>query len=160
MKKSVTFAFMICLMLSCIHQSDGQSIKTFKSINWLAGRWEAEDKKGNVYEEWKLVNEKMMEGKRYKVYKNDTMNKETLRLELADDGIYYITTLLSDNTSGPVCFKLSDGNSMHMDFVNLESDNPKKIKYQWKQNNRFNTEISSSVKGKLKMQLYIYKKVK
>ncbi len=148
----------LLLTLNCF-TADAQKLKSFKSVNWLVGRWESEGKKGNIYEEWKLIDETKMEGRGYRVYKYDTIFTETMELLMEGADVYFVATVKDQNGGTPVRFKMTDGNNKHMDFENKEHDFPQIIKYQWKQNNHFIAEVSGLIKNKMKTQIFSYKKV-
>jgi hypothetical protein len=158
--KQIIKLIVFCLVLCASLTVEAQKIKSLKSINWLAGRWECEGKKGNIYEEWKTVDEQKMEGRSFRVYKKDTTFNETMQIVIEGQDLFYIATVKDQNNGEAVRFKMSDGNSMHMTFENKEHDFPQLIKYQWKQNNHFNAEVSGLIKGKKKSQIYIYNKLK
>lgn len=156
--------FFACILLTNLFigsfNADAQKLKTFKNISWLAGRWESEGKKGNIYEEWKLVSDQLMEGKSFKVFKKDTTLLENMRLIMEGTEVFYISEAKQWNNGEPVCYKMTDGNAKHMDFKNVEQTDPAIKNYQWKQNNRFNIELYALNKGKLKVHLLEFKKMK
>ena len=158
--KLVTKILALFLLHFCCSSVEAQKLKSLKSVNWLNGRWESEAKKGIIYEEWKLAEDVKMVGRSYRVYKFDTTFMETMEITMEGSDIFYTATVKDQNAGAPVRFKMTDGNTMHMTFENKEHDFPQIIKYQWKQNNHFNAEISGLIKGKMKKQVYVYKKVK
>jgi hypothetical protein len=141
------------------HAVSAQKLKTLQHIKWLAGKWEMEGKKGNIYEEWSLIDDLRMEGKSYKVYKKDTTLKESLLMTIEGEEIWYTATVKDQNNGEPVRFRMTDGSRRRMEFENKEHDFPQQIVYQWKQNDHFNAEVSGLIKGKKKTQLFVYKKI-
>jgi hypothetical protein len=128
------------------HVASAQKIKTMQHIDWLAGHWMMEGKKGITYEEWKIIDDNRMEGKGFKVFKKDTSMREELQIVIENGEMYYIATVKGQNNDEPVRFKMTDGNRRHMEFENKEHDFPKEIKYQWKQNDRYEVEIIGPLK--------------
>jgi hypothetical protein len=138
-----------------------QKIKTMQNIEWLTGHWMMEGKKGNTFEEWKIVDDTRMEGKSFKVFKKDTSVRQDLQIVMEGGELYYIATVKDQSNGEPVRFKMTDGNRRHMDFENQEHDFPKQIKYQWKQNDHYEVEISGPLKPgskKNKVILFSFKK--
>jgi hypothetical protein len=151
-------AILILLFFLAAGYAEGQKLKTLKNVSWLEGDWIMEAKKGNNYEEWKLVNENRMIGKGYTIHKKDTVSYEDLELLMEDGNVYYTATVKGQNDGKPVRFKMSEGNARHMLFENQDHDFPKSIDYRWKQNDRFHVELKGIMKGKKKTILYIFKK--
>jgi hypothetical protein len=144
MKKII---FPVILLLAFITPDTmAQKIKSLHNVEWLEGKWMMEGKKGNMYEEWKIIDDNRMEGRSYKVFKKDTTSRETLELIIENSELFYIATVKDQNNGAPVRFKMMDGNRRHMDFENPEHDFPKKINYQWKQNDHYMVEISGPLK--------------
>jgi Domain of unknown function (DUF6265) len=157
MKKIIVLTVLLLCGFYFIPEASGQKIKSMKNIEWLAGNWTMETKKGNIYENWKLIDDNKMEGISYKVFKKDTTMRETMELILENGDIFYIATVKDQNNGEPVRFKMTDGNRRHMEFENREHDFPQMIKYTWKQNDRFEVEIFGLIKGKKKTMLYEFK---
>ena len=161
--KKMNFLLKYILVLFLVSVSsfvEAQKLKSFKNVAWLEGRWESEGRKGNIYEEWKLINEQLMEGRSYKVFKNDTTFLENMKLEMEGIDFYYLSTVKDKNNGEPVRYKLTDGNSMHLAFKSSDLNNPTAKKYQWKQNNWYNIETTNVIKGKEKVQVSEFKKIK
>jgi hypothetical protein len=160
-KRSVQFIIILLAFSATAPSAMAQKIKSLRNVDWLEGKWMMEGKKGDTYEEWKIIDDNRMEGKSYKVFKRDTSSRETLEIIIENGELYYIATVKDQNNGEPVRFKMSDGNRRHMDFENPEHDFPKKINYQWKQNDRFMVEIIGPIKPgskKDKTILFSFKK--
>lgn len=161
MNKILSFLIVAVCCFGMNETASAQKIKSFKNIEWLEGKWMMEGKKGNTYETWKIVDDNHMAGKSYKVYKKDTTERESIELLIEGENIYYIVTVQNQNNGEPVRFTMTDGNRRHMDFSNPEHDFPKEIKYQWKQNDRYEVEIIGPMKPgskKNKVILFSFKK--
>lgn len=126
--------------------TSAQKIKTMQHIDWLAGSWMMEGKKGNTYEMWKIVDDNKIEGKGYKVFKKDTTQREDLQIIIENGELFYVATVQGQNNNEPVRFKMVDGNRRKMEFENKEHDFPKQINYHWKQNDRYEVEIIGPLK--------------
>jgi hypothetical protein len=148
---------LLLAVITCTFTVNAQKLKSLKNIDWLTGHWEMEGKKGNQFEEWKLIDDNNMEGRGYKIFKKDTVFSETMKLQMNGTDIYYITSV-KGQTEEPVQFKMVEGNRRKLEFENKEHDFPQNITYQWKQNDRFIVEVSGLIKGKKKTQLYDFKK--
>ncbi len=151
----------LSLICFCGAGASAQKIKTFRNIDWLEGEWIMEGKKGNTYEIWKIIDDNRMEGKSFKVFKKDTTQREDIQLVMENGEITYIVTTIGQNNNEPVRFKMTDGNRRHMEFENPEHDFPKKIVYQWKQNDHFEAEVIGPLKPgskKNKTILFSFKK--
>jgi hypothetical protein len=146
MKRITYIAVLLLIFSASIQQTNAQKIKTLRNIDWIEGKWMMEGKKGNTYEEWKIIDDNRMEGRGYKVFKRDTSSRETLEIVIENGEVFYIATVKDQNNGEPVRFKMTDGNRRHLDFENPEHDSPKKIKYQWKQNDHYIVELVVPVK--------------
>jgi hypothetical protein len=148
---------LLLLLTGCFTITRAQKIKSLRHIEWLEGNWMMQGKKGNNYEQWKIIDDNRMEGRGFKVFKRDTTQREKLELIIENGELFYIATVEGQNKGEPVRFKMVDGNRRHMDFENKEHDFPKQINYKWRQNDHYEVEIIGPLKpGSKKNKTIVY----
>ena len=107
--------------------SQEKNISLFK---WLNGSWAMAEKDGVVTEEWKLVNDSLMEG-RSDFIKGDTIIPfETIKLYKKDTSFYYEAKAAGQNNELPVGFRITSISDTAFVAENPEHDFPKRITYQ------------------------------
>ena len=97
------------------------------SFRWLTGTWK-EDKKES-YEKWEETGDHTLQGKGFKIVKNDTLVTEEVRLLKEDTHYYYIPDVAGDQ--GPVRFIIKNFTSTGFVAENLNHDFPTQIEYQF-----------------------------
>jgi hypothetical protein len=124
-KKSVCVIFLILAQMN----SDGLAQDNLRNLNWLQGKWIAEDSSYITMESWRKISEQSMEGSGQIISKatGDTLNRETLRIVEKNDEVFYLAKV--NQNQYPVVFKLTETNDSLLVFSNPEHDFPTRIQY-------------------------------
>jgi hypothetical protein len=134
-----------------IHESHCQSIPAdFAKVVWLVGTWVNEREHGNIYESWTVKNKNELQGFSYLISGQDTIVKETMRLVVEHDSIFYIPTVKNQNEGKPIRFALTHLSDTEMRFENPEHDFPQVISYRKKSDNSLLAEIGGTREGEIR----------
>lgn len=143
---SVTILF--CFLL--IQEGSCQSSPIdFGKVSWLIGTWVKESEKGNIYESWSLEKNQELKGISYFIQGQDTVVKETIRLVVEKDTLFFITTVVNQNDGKPVRFAMSMLTDTEMMFENPEHDFPQVIYYRQESEHTLLAEIWATVEGRI-----------
>lgn len=151
MKKRLLF----CLAFGPIF-GFGQSpeIARFESLKKLTGSWCLTGKTGKTtIETWQSVNDSLFTIRTIRVNGGDTSLVETIRVERADDSVFYRSTVNGENDGQAVYFKMVDAGPDFWVFENLAHDFPQRIIYRWEITSvapRLFARIEGTVNGELK----------
>ena len=96
-------------------------------VKFLAGTWKMENK--NEYEIWKLISNSEVKGSAYEIKAGKKVTTEYLAINIVDGNLIYTATVLNQNNSQPIKFKLNNTIKNKISFENPEHDFPKKIQY-------------------------------
>jgi hypothetical protein len=132
----------ILLFCSCKKQNPA-----FEKLSIIEGRWSMKFESGEVFEEWKRVNDTLFEGKSYEVSDSDTNLSESVKLINATTGIYYIPLVPDQNNSEPVSFLLTASDKNKFVFENPEHDFPSTIIYEFVNATRLKATVFGKVNG-------------
>lgn len=160
MKKTsyVTTLMLTGLIMLCNYGAHAQS--QIKKAEWLTGTWENKTSRGNLYEEWKKINNYEFTGKSYMLKEKDTIVFETLRLVAEGNTLFYIPTVKNQNDGKPVKFALKTLSDTQMVFENPQHDFPQVITYTKIRPDSLVAEISGSRNGQQRKQVFPMRKVK
>ncbi|MES2689334.1 MAG: DUF6265 family protein [Bacteroidota bacterium] len=136
-----------------------QAEKHVKHAEWLIGTWVNKTKTGSVYETWHKAGDNKLSGKSYVVSRKDTMVFETIDLVQKQDSCFYIPTIKQQNGGTPVRFHATLITANKMVFENAKHDFPQIISYTLINPDSLMAEISGTIKGKKRTQLFAMKKV-
>lgn len=103
-----------------------QSVITF---SWLNGKWVMPEKDGIITEEWKQINDSLMEGKSDFVKGDSVIPFETIRIFRKDTLFYYEAKAAGQNNEKPVAFTLTSFSDIGFIAENPQHDFPKRISY-------------------------------
>ncbi len=101
-----------------------------EQFNWLSGNWSMQDDEGTTTEEWRIINDSLMEGKSDFVKGDSVIPFETIRLFYSNNSFYYEAKAAGQNEEQPVAFKLSSYSDSGFVAENPEHDFPKRITYK------------------------------
>lgn len=132
MKKSLLYlSFILLLFTSCSKHIYSQIPK---GIYKLEGLWEMKNDDGSIfYELWEINPDSTLKGKDFIVKPNkDTILTENFEIIEKNDSVYYVATVMEQNGSKTVYFKLISFNPMVFVFENKKHDFPQMITYSRK----------------------------
>ncbi|MDH3651237.1 MAG: DUF6265 family protein [Saprospiraceae bacterium] len=114
-------------------------------LRWLLGKWQNMGvKPGQIaWEEWKETSDSDWSGIGLTLEGSDTVFVEWLRIVDKDQALYYVAEV--SHNEEPVYFKMIDIGVNYFEVENPEHDFPKKIKYEYK-DNQLNVVISGDGK--------------
>jgi len=140
----ILFSFLL------IEEGKSQSIPLdFDKVRWLKGTWVNESNTGNIYESWSQVNNYELQGISYLIQGQDTIVKETIRLIIENDAMYYIPSVKSQNEGKPIRFVMTRLSDNQMMFENPEHDFPQVIYYRQESKDSLLAEIWATDEGKI-----------
>jgi Domain of unknown function (DUF6265) len=128
-------AISILLLISSIifiqcKNTEKPTEKNVSQFNWLVGHWAMKEKDGIVTEQWKPVNDSLMEGSSDFIKGDSTIPFETIKLFRRSDGFYYEAKAAGQNKEQPVEFKLTSFSDTGFVAENPQHDFPKRITYR------------------------------
>ncbi|MBK7028749.1 MAG: hypothetical protein IPH45_05895 [Bacteroidales bacterium] len=123
-----------------------------KQISWIIGEWHQADSNSFYYEIWDITDEHTFKGQGYMVLKNDTVFSEKLEIRESGGEIYYIPTLIDQNSGQPVMFRLTSLNDSLMIFENPAHDFPQRIVYTHPTDDSLHAWIEGIDKGKARKE--------
>jgi hypothetical protein len=106
------------------------AVKTVNQFNWLNGSWMMKEKDGIVTEDWKQVNDSLMEGSSDFIKGDSTIPFEKIKLFRRSDDFYYEAKAAGQNNEQPVEFKLTTFTDTGFVAENPKHDFPKRITYR------------------------------
>ncbi len=127
---------------------------------WLTGTWENQTPKGSIYETWIPVNDREFSGRSYIIKETDTMVFEDIRLVQEADGLYYIPAVKDQNDGLPVRFAAKTVSATQLVFENPQHDFPQTITYTRITADSLVAEISGSVRGRERKQVFPMKRLR
>lgn len=110
-------------------RDDFQSRQNVTIFSWLNGQWAMPEKEGTITEEWKSVNDSLMEGKSDFVKGDSVIPFETIRIFRKDTVFYYEAKAAGQNNEQPVAFKFTSFSDTGFVAENPQHDFPKRISY-------------------------------
>ncbi len=128
-------------------------------VSWLLGTWENQTPRGRIFEEWIPQDENNLSARSYMVQGQDTIVFETIKLMKVGDQYYYVPTVKNQNNSQPVRFTASTVSDQKMVFENPDHDFPQIISYQRIGSDSLVAEVSGSIDGRIRKQVFPMKKV-
>lgn len=124
----------------------------------MLGTWGMQTKNGWLYETWEKAGENELRGKSFKVTGNDTMVLERVQLKKTKDGVYYIPTTARQNSEKPVVFTQTKAMGNLFVFENPAHDFPKRIGYEFVNENTLRAWIDSGPDTPQKRSNFNYQK--
>lgn len=96
-------------------------------LGFLYGTWKMENKEN--YENWKAVNDSLLEGSAYKMKAGQKVTTEYFSIKARTGKIIYQAIVPDQNNGKAVDFELNENLKNKYSFENLSHDFPKKIQY-------------------------------
>ncbi len=133
MKQLPVFFFLLLIssigLVQC--KNNKKSVeKNISQFSWLYGEWEMKEKDGLVTEQWKQVNDSLMEGSSDFIKGDSTIPFETIKLFRRSNDFYYEAKAAGQNKELPVEFKLTSFSDSGFVAENSQHDFPKRITYR------------------------------
>ncbi len=97
--------------------------------NWLVGVWEISSESGSSYEEWTAVRDGSLSGKTYRIFLQDTIVFDTMRIKYFNTEIVYQMSANIKNTRVYGRFPLQRPDPALWKFENPLTDYPRNINY-------------------------------
>lgn len=129
--KIITLGLLILvtiLFVQCKSKELSQE-KNISLFTWLNGSWKMQEKDGFVTEQWKQINDSLMEGSSDFIKGDSTIPFETIRLYKKDTSFYYEAKAAGQNNEQPVAFRITFISDTAFVAENPEHDFPKRITY-------------------------------
>jgi len=140
MKKRAIYYFIILTSLLLSHLSSAESCNSLNQVKWLLGKWQSQQEKLTITEQWQQVSSKSIEGEGKTFKQNKLVSSETLRLVEMSGEVFYLAKV--QHNAVPIGFKLVTCSITHAIFENVQHDFPKRISYQLLDNNELNVSVS------------------
>jgi len=157
----------LCLIIalvffqSCTFREDGpkhEDINKLSSLEWLIGSWIHHQDDGYFSENWTQVNDSVLSGFGYLFLGEDTIFSETISLEQKGEDIFYIVSAQGQNDGKSVQFRLTSDNDGKFVFENPEHDFPKRIMYQFIDNEHFQAVVEGLEAGENRRMVFDFSK--
>lgn len=130
MKQSVyTILFSALLLSGCGDKKKGIQ-ETVNLFNWLNGDWVMKEGDGIVSEQWKNINDSLMEGSSDLIKADSVIPFEKIRLFRRNNEFYYEAKAAGQNNEQPVEFRLTSISDTGFVGENPQHDFPKRITYK------------------------------
>jgi hypothetical protein len=129
MKLLMNISFIILLI------STVSSQENTKFPYWLEGTWEIESDFGFSYERWEKMNDSLLIGKAYRMFDDDTVIFDNMRIIHKSNGIFLEMTAARQAQQEIALFKLQQPAVDLWKFENPEVEFPKNINYHKKDEN-------------------------
>lgn len=135
MKKSLITPVLFIIFLlyamqfTACKSDEKKKVETVDRFSWMNGYWEMKEKDGIVTEQWKRVNDSLMEGKSDFVKGDSVIPFETIRMFRSGNDFYYEAKAAGQNNEQPVAFKLTSFSDTAFVAENPQHDFPRRIRY-------------------------------
>ena len=133
MKKLSTFFFLLLtgsvLFIQCKSEKKVAE-KKVSQFSWLSGSWAMKDANGIITEQWKQVNDSLMEGSSDFIKGDSTIPFEIIKLFRRSDNFFYEAKAAGQNNEQPVEFRLTSFSDTGFVAENPQHDFPKRITYR------------------------------
>lgn len=142
---------LICLIVVACHQPAGAqsfSQEDFNPLRGLAGLWKMETQRGAVYEEWRMTDDKQLQGRSFRISGADTIVMEEIALYITNNEIIYSAAVKNQNNGQAVPFRLVSFSDNRYVFENKEHDFPQRIIYHLIAVDSLHARIEGTVNGK------------
>jgi hypothetical protein len=157
MKKIIVLFVIAAAFSSCKKESKENKLKT---MDWLVGTWENNSEFGQMQENWEKINDSVFRGTSYLIKEKDTLNSESIALEIKDDQVLYVPIVKGQNNDQPIVFLLTKQTTKQLVFENPNHDYPKKIVYNKITADSLVAVISGTQQGKASSDSFPMKKKK
>lgn len=154
--KNIYVLFLLVFLFSCSDEvkepaNDDNSNKVYtrlQKVNWILGTWQQSDSGGVFTETWKKQFDSVFIGAGHFVTPaGDTVFKEELQLVSNNDTLWYIPTVIDQNSGQPVRFMEKIITDTSVVFENLGHDFPQRIIYTRKGEDKMKARVEGIVSG-------------
>lgn len=136
-KTSLSLLTLFLLAVTSIAQKPEQ-------MKWMAGTWNINAGSGVIVEQWQIANDSTLIGKSFFVKNGtDTIPQENIELVFRNGEWYYIPTVINQNNTQPVGFKIIFLKGTEFISENPVHDFPQRIAYR-----RIKNQLFASIEGK------------
>jgi hypothetical protein len=156
-KKTIIIFFTIGISIFTGCSTNNRPIN---NAEWLIGTWVTKTPDGDLFETWQKLNEAEYFGKSYFLNNGDTMLFETVQLLEKENKLFYIVSGKTKPGEAPVSFESISIAKEQFVFENKAHDFPQRISYVKIGTDSLVAEISGSINGKEKSELFPMKKMK
>lgn len=129
MQRLYIVLFAALFLTSCGGNKRGKE-ETVGSFSWLNGSWAMKEDGGGATEEWKHINDSLMEGSSAFVTGDSVIPFETIRMFRRGRDFFYEVKAAGQNNEQPVEFKLSSFSDSGFVAENPQHAFPKRITYR------------------------------
>jgi len=134
--------------------------KNVSVFKWLNGSWTMTEKDGIVTEQWKHVNDSLMEGNSDFVKGDSVIPFETIKIYKKDTSFYYEAKAAGQNNELPVGFRITTISDSAFAAENPEHDFPKRITYRLITKDSIHAFIDGGLSMPEKKSDFYYSRVK
>ena len=127
---SVCIILVALLAVACNNNTGKENPETVARFIWLNGKWVMKEGDGTVTEQWKQVNDSLMEGSSDFIKGDSVIPFEKIRMFRRGIDFYYEAKAAGQNNEQPVEFKLSSFSDSGFVAENPQHDFPKRITYR------------------------------
>lgn len=128
--RSITGILIFSVLAAACSEAKKEKIITVNSFSWLNGHWEMPEKDGTVTEEWKTVNDSLMEGKSDFIKGDSVIPFELIKIFRRDTSLFYEAKAAGQNDDKPVAFRMTSFSDSGFVAENPQHDFPKRITYR------------------------------
>ncbi len=130
MKKNICAVLFFALLLASCSEVKKNRPETVNQLSWLNGSWAMKTDDGTVTEQWKPVNDSLMEGSSDFIKGDSVIPFETIKILRRDTSFYYEAKAAGQNKEQPVAFKITAYSDTGFVAENPQHDFPKRIIYK------------------------------
>lgn len=127
---SVCITLVALFAVACNNNTGKENPETVARFIWLNGKWVMKEGDGTVTEQWKQVNDSLMEGSSDFIKGDSVIPFEKIRMFRRGIDFYYEAKAAGQNNEQPVEFKLSSFSDSGFVAENPQHDFPKRITYR------------------------------
>ncbi len=150
MKTNYLFILPTLFLASCYNPSSKEVMQYLKQIE---GNWESHKGVG-FNENWRLVNDSLLEGEGFSMNGSDTVFFESLRIYRKTDSVFYSVGFGGDDK---VDFLLTDASSTKWEFRNPQNEFPSIIRYHLEEDSLL-TISTANIRGNKEQFFYLKRK--
>ncbi len=156
--RRITIVIAGFILFSASIYRPGKGVDVFSQLYNLQGMWKIQNKKGFVFEEWKLINKDYLQGCGGVIRGNDTVVNERMLLESRQGEIFYTSIVEDQNNNQPIEFSLTSSEHRKFVFENATHDFPKRIVYEISGSDSLHAWVDDGTDDLKKRQDFNYKK--
>ncbi len=152
MLKQIPYPFWLLLMAFSCGMNKTDTVEGFR-FDQLCGKWMDINEDTAFNEEWKRVDEGLLEGRGYVLSENDTVFIESLAIEIENGEAVYQAQVSNQNNERKVPFEALEQSKNKIIFENVQHDFPQRIIYELTSKDELRVAIEGYENG-------VYRKLK